>query len=107
MSSAYGQLTGDLINAFHAEHASCQAATEAPNLCFEVAASGAGQLAEVLDSVVSDYHPAGLQRGAWRSENGVWAVGLYFGNGAQGTLELYLTEVRRGEVQGMLLLRSP
>lgn len=105
-ASAYGSLSRDLLEVFHAEKTLCHAAIEVPDVCFEVSAAGAGQLAELLETVLVDYRGAGLRRGEWRSENGVWALELYFGEGAYGRLELYLTEIARGEVRGMLMLRQ-
>lgn len=106
LASAYGPLSRDLMAIFHAEKTLCHAAIEVPDICFEVSAAGAGQLAELLETVFADYRGAGLRRGAWRSANGVWALELYFGEGVYGRLELFLTEVTRGEVRGMLMLRE-
>lgn len=106
-ASAYGPLARDLLRAFHAEETSCLAAIDVPDVCFEVGAAGAGQLAEVLAEVVEEYRPAGLTTGDWRASNGVWAVELWFGEGAYGSVEVFLTEIGRGQVRGMLVLSEP
>ena len=106
-ASVYGPVVRDLIDAFHAEMTTCHAAIDIPDICFEVAASGAGQLAEAFEEVMVDFRAADLRLGEWRSENGVWAIDLYLVSGALGTLEMYLTESSRGEVRGMFVLREP
>src|SRR5690606_36967112 len=106
LASAYGPVVRDLIAAFHAEITACHAAIEVPDVCFEVTASGAGLLAEAFETVMPDLRGADLRLGDWRSENGVWAITIYTGSGAHGTLEMFLTEGARGEVRGMFVLRQ-
>ncbi|HZJ10388.1 MAG TPA: hypothetical protein VFD39_11880 [Trueperaceae bacterium] len=106
-ASAYGSLAQDLLRAFHAEQTQCHAAIDVPDVCFEISAAAASQLAEVLEAVVEQYRSAGLATGAWHSANGVWAVELRFGDGAFGGVEVFLTETGRGVVRGMLVLSKP
>lgn len=101
-ASAYGSFTRDLLEAFHAQETTCNAAIEAVDVCFHVDAVGAGHLAEVLSGVVEDYDSAGLQLGDWTAANGVWAVELRFKVEAYGKVDIYLSEVGRG-VRGMLV----
>lgn len=106
-ASSFGPFARDLLQAFHAVETSCHAAIETPDVCFEVEAVGAGHLAGVMETVVDAYGSAGLGMGDWSSANGVWAVELRFDTAAYGTVDIYLTEVGRGLVRGMLVLTEP
>ena len=107
LASPYGSVVVDLLAAFHAREVPCLGPVDMSDVCFTVDPATAGGLAEILESVVADYESAVLRSGEWRAANGVWAVALVFGDGVYGTLEVYLTESQRAEIQGKVLLRAP
>lgn len=107
MASAYAPVVTDLIEAFHAEEATCPLATYQHDVCFVARPAGASRLAEVLTEVTGQYTSAELRLGPWRSANGVWAVELTFGAGAYGSVELFLTEPEPGAVRGVFIFHGP
>jgi len=107
LSSAYAPVVGDLLEVFQAEETLCPLATYQYDLCFEVRWAGASRLAELVEAVVADYEAAGLRGGGWRAANGVWSVRLAFGDGGYGQLELFLTEVAPGTVNGTFVFHPP
>jgi len=107
LSSAYAPVVGDLLEVFQAEETLCPLATYQYDLCFEVRWAGASRLAELVEAVVADYEAAGLRGGGGRAANGVWSVRLAFGDGGYGQLELFLTEVAPGTVNGTFVFHPP
>lgn len=107
LASAYAPVVNDLLFAFFATEVPCLGPVDMSDVCFTVEPATAGALAEALEVVVNGYHSAGLHTGEWRAANGVWAVELRFGDGAYGHIEVYLTETKRAEVYGKIVLRGP
>lgn len=107
LASAYGPVVIDLLFTFFATEVPCLGPVDMSDVCFTVEPATAGALAEALEVVVNGYRSAGLQTGEWRAANGVWAVELRFGDGLYGHVEIYLTETKRAEVSGKIVLRGP
>jgi hypothetical protein len=103
-ASLYGPVGRALLAAMHAKVVPCADTVGAPEVCFEVEATGVAVLAEEVEAVAADNAGAGLRLGPWTAGNGVHAVSLSFEGRTVGVLEVFLAEVTPARVRGMLRL---